>query len=102
MKMFLTLPLVAFTVASHASEQTQSCEQREAALQRQMGYAQEYNNRHEIAGLERAITEVKRHCRNSASRNGNAEEIRRREREVKELRQKLADAEDALDDARNN
>jgi hypothetical protein len=102
MKMFLTLPLVAFSVASHASDQTQNCEQRKASLQRQMSYAQEYDNKYEIAGLERAITEVKRHCRDSVSRNGNTEEIRRREREVKQLRQKLADAEDALDDARNN
>lgn len=98
----LTLVLAATCTIADAVAKTQSCEQRKEAIQRQMSYAKKYNNAHELAGLERALSEVKRNCRDPSWKYSDEDDIRQKERKVKELRKKLERAEADLDNARDD
>ena len=46
----------------------QTCAQKEAALNEQLGYAQQHNNSHQVAGLKKALAEVKENCTASSVR----------------------------------
>jgi hypothetical protein len=78
------------------------CEARKEAIQRQMHYAKKYENTHEMAGLERALSEVTRNCSDLSSRRSSESDIRRKERTVSKLRHALRTAEAELDEARSN
>ncbi|MEW5561937.1 DUF1090 family protein [Enterobacter asburiae] len=104
MKNIIYLILVLVAVPSFFTEavaKTQNCEQRKEAIRRQMSYAKKYNNTYEIAGLERALSEVKQNCRDPSKQYSDGDDIRRKERKVKELRKKLERAEADLDNARD-
>lgn len=94
----LILILAAAYPLTAAAASKQSCEQRKAAIQRQMSYAKKYNNSYELAGLERALNEVKRRCTDTSWRRD--DDIRQKERKVKALRRQLERAEADLKDAR--
>ncbi len=51
----------AFVGISQASE-SYGCERKLLALEKQLGYAEQYNNQHRILGLKRAIANVKQYC----------------------------------------
>ncbi|WMU73258.1 DUF1090 family protein [Enterobacter bugandensis] len=105
MKKILSLTFVlaaAGCTITEAVAKNQSCEQRKEAIQRQMSYAKKYNNAHELAGLERALSEVKRNCRDPSWRYSDEDDIQQKERKVKELRKKLERAEADLDNARDD
>lgn len=98
----LCLGLATTCIVAEATANTRSCEQRENAIRHQMTYAKKYNNSQELAGLERALAKVKRHCSNSSWQDNDEDEIRQKERKVETLRRKLDQAELDLDSARDD
>lgn len=57
----MTFLLVGFLTPS-ISMADYGCERKLAALEKQLSYAKQYGNAHRVAGLERAIMNVKTYC----------------------------------------
>ncbi|QGH61995.1 DUF1090 family protein [Serratia proteamaculans] len=96
----LILFLTTVGITADVEATSGRCEARKEAIQRQMYYAKKYGNTHEMAGLERALSEVTRNCSDLSSRRSSESDIRRKERAVSKLRHALQAAEAELDEAR--
>lgn len=105
----LILPFLAFAGASHAAAET--CASKQQKLETEIQYAQKHGNSHRVAGLKKALNDVKTHCTDAglaAERQKKVEEkearVQQRERELREAQEagktaKIADKQKKLDKA---
>lgn len=80
----------------------QGCQRKLANLEKQLGYAKQYNNTNRIRGLERAIANVKTYCgsgTNIDSTDAKAKDYYEAEKKLEkseEILEKIADAQQDL------
>lgn len=71
----------------------EGCEYKRQNLERQIDYAQAHNNIHRVAGLQEALRQVNEHCTDK-------QVLKRKERKFAEKRQKVAERQRELEQAR--
>lgn len=90
-----TLALVLLSTASFATlAQTplKGCAAKEANIQQQLDYAKAHNNSGRIAGLEKALSEVRANCTDASLQAQREENVREKEQKVAERQQELKEA----------
>lgn len=68
------------------------CAAKKAEIQQQLDYAKKYNNSGQIAGLEKALSEVNANCTETSLRAQREAALREKEEKVSEREQELNDA----------
>ena len=88
----LAIALLSLTSATQAAS---LCSEKEADIQREIGYAEKNHNQHRIDGLNKALKELRANCSDSGLRaehqkkiNKQKEEIAERKADLQEARQK--------------
>ena len=82
--------LLLTTVSSvHAAT---DCEAKRLDIEQQIDYARANDNKHRIAGLEKALSEVKAHCTDEGLRAEREVRVKEKENKVEEHRRELAEA----------
>lgn len=84
----MSLPL---TMAASAAELT-GCAAKEANVETQISYAKARGNSHEVAGLEKALKEIKSTCNDSTLKAQREQKIAEKSAKVAERKQELAEA----------
>lgn len=88
MKKFATvLTLMLSAGAFNAAHAAESCADKSAALQKEISIAQQYGNTQKVAGLKKALAEVKAHCTNGSV-------LADAQKKVSKLEKKVADKRD--------
>ncbi|HGN1707606.1 TPA: DUF1090 family protein [Providencia rettgeri] len=60
--LLITLSILFIPLSSQAGYKYYGCDKKLYQLEKQLKYAKAYGNRHRVAGLERAISNVKNNC----------------------------------------
>lgn len=88
----LAIALLSLTSATQAAS---LCSEKEADIQREIGYAEKHHNQNRIDGLNKALKEVRANCSDSSLKaehkkkiNQQKEEIAQRKADLQEARQK--------------
>lgn len=74
---------------AHAESLPGTCLQKEQDIQRQIDNARQHGNSARVAGLERALAEVKNHCTDEGLATKHQDNIAKQRQEVAERRQEL-------------
>ncbi|WP_241630633.1 DUF1090 family protein, partial [Rosenbergiella nectarea] len=72
---------------------------KEAALNEQINQAQQHNNSYQVAGLKKALAEVKDHCTASSVRRDAEQDIQKLQHKLKEKQQDLQESQHDLQQA---
>ncbi|MBT0717489.1 DUF1090 domain-containing protein [Rosenbergiella epipactidis] len=101
MKKQLSVPLLSLAalLMTQQAFAVQTCAQKEAALNEQLGYAQQHNNSHQVAGLKKALAEVKENCTASSVRQDAEQDVEKLQRKLKEKQQDLQESQQDLQKA---
>jgi hypothetical protein len=92
-KTTFALALIALpAVSAFAQSDLTGCEAKKAEIQTQLDYAKAHNNSGQIAGLEKALSEVNANCTDSSLRAQREADVRKKEQKVTEREQELTDA----------
>lgn len=75
------------------------CAIKAERIQKEIDYAKKYGNKHRIAGLEKALSEVKDNCTEASMQAEHAEKVLDKEKKVNEKQQKVAERERELAEA---
>ncbi|MBW4204110.1 DUF1090 domain-containing protein [Enterobacter cloacae subsp. cloacae] len=89
--MVFTLP----TLSAIAQSDLTGCEAKRAEIQSQIDYAQLHRNTYRLEGLKKALRETSAHCNDRSLQREREADIRKQER-------KVAEREDALQEARRD
>lgn len=81
----------AFSVLATPQAAT-GCEAKRQSIEQQIDYARAHNNDHRVAGLQKALSEVKENCTDEGLRAERKADIREKEQKVEERRRELAEA----------
>ena len=81
----------AFSVLA-APQAATGCEAKRQSIEQQIDYARAHNNDHRVAGLQKALSEVKENCTDEGLRAERKADIREKEQKVEERRRELAEA----------
>ncbi|MEP8455320.1 DUF1090 domain-containing protein (plasmid) [Enterobacter bugandensis] len=68
------------------------CEAKRQDIKQQIDYARANDNKHRIAGLEKALSELNTHCTDERLHAERESEVKDKELKVEERRQELAEA----------
>lgn len=68
------------------------CEAKRLDIEQQIDYARANDNKYRIAGLEKALSEVKAHCTDEGLRAEREVRVKEKENKVEERRRELAEA----------
>ena len=90
----LALTLFSLSTASFASS---LCMEKEKDIQREITYAEKHNNQNRINGLKKALSEVKDNCSDSELRANHQKKIAAQKAEVTESRHFLQEAKEKGD-----
>ncbi|WKX26115.1 DUF1090 family protein [Tatumella ptyseos] len=101
MKKSLSVSLLSLAtlLAAQQAFAVQTCAQKEAALNEQLSYAQQHNNSHQVAGLKKALAEVKENCTASSVRHDAEQDVEKLQRKLKEKQQDLQESQQDLQKA---
>ncbi|MGC0915012.1 DUF1090 domain-containing protein [Pantoea agglomerans] len=86
----LLLPLT-FT-AAHAASDLTGCAAKKQEIETQLSFARQHNNTHQVAGLEKALSEVNQNCTESSLLKQGQEKVAEKKLKVQEREQELAKA----------
>lgn len=90
--------LFAITVASlgmmsaAANAAAVTCASKQQSIEEQIQYAQQHNNTHRIAGLQKALSEVKSNCTEAGLRADLQKDVKEKQQKVAERQQELSEA----------
>ncbi|MEL4016280.1 DUF1090 domain-containing protein [Dryocola clanedunensis] len=85
----LAIALLSLTSATHAAS---LCSEKEADIQREIGYAEKHQNQHRIDGLNKALKEVRANCTDSSLRAEHQKKIDEQKEEIAERKADLQEA----------
>lgn len=88
----LVLPVLALSSAAFAAPQPESCVTKQQEIQTQLDYAHQHNNKNQINGLQKALSESKAHCTDAGLKADNAKHVAEKEKKVQEREQELKEA----------
>lgn len=91
------IPLFAFSAASFAAQQPQTCAAKQQEIKSQLEYAHQHNNKAQISGLQKALSESKAHCTDAGLQAENGRHIAEKQKKVQEREQELQAAQAAGD-----
>ena len=91
---FLSIALFAANVFASTQDCSEKvgCDAKECQIEKQLSEAKKADNSHEIAGLEKALEQVKEHCTNQDLKDELREKIADKEDEVAEHQDDLREA----------
>ena len=84
--------VIAFTPIFSVHAAT-GCEAKRQEITQQIDHAQSYGNKHRVAGLEKALSELNAHCTDEGLRLDREADVRKKEQKVEKRRQELAESE---------
>lgn len=84
-----SLLILAPVLSVHAAT---GCEAKRQDIEQQIDYARANDNKHRIAGLEKALSELNAHCTDKGLRAERESKIKDKELKVEERRQELTEA----------
>ena len=101
MKKRLSVPLLSLAalLVTQQAFAVQTCAQKEAALTEQLNEAQQHGNSHQVAGLKKALGEVKDHCTPATVRQDAEQDIQKLQRKLQEKQQDLKESQQDLQEA---
>jgi hypothetical protein len=85
----LAIALLSLTSATQAAS---LCSEKEADIQREIGYAEKHQNQHRIDGLNKALKEVRANCTDSSLRAEHQKKIDEQKEEIAERKADLQEA----------
>jgi hypothetical protein len=85
----LAIALLSLTSATQAAS---LCSEKEANIQREIGYAEKHQNQHRIDGLNKALKEVRANCTDSSLRAEHQKKIDEQKEEIAERKADLQEA----------
>ena len=85
----LALTLLSLACATQASS---LCGEKEADIQREIGYAEKHHNQSRIDGLNKALKEVRANCSDSGLRAEHKKKITKQKEEISERKADLREA----------
>ena len=89
----LSFCLLPFTfTAAHATSDLTGCAAKKQEIETQLSFARQHNNSGQVAGLEKALSEVNAHCTDSGLLQQRQEEVAEKKVKVQEREQELAKA----------
>lgn len=91
----LILSVGVFTSA-HAA---QSCASKASAIQKQITIAEQYGNSYKVAGLKRALADVKANCTNGSVLADAQKDVRKLEKKLAEKREDVSEVQADLKEA---
>ncbi|MTD40752.1 DUF1090 family protein [Erwinia sp. CPCC 100877] len=100
MKKFVTVLAVVASLGAMASAQAaESCAAKASALQKEIKIAQQYGNVWKVAGLKKALSEVKSHCTNASVLADAQKKVTKLEKKLAEKREDIAEVQSDLREA---
>lgn len=99
---FLFLLATAPAWASSGCEGVKGCDRKFCEIENKLNIAQKKGNKHQVAGLEKALQEAKRHCTDEGLREDLIEDIQDAKEDLAEYEADLREAEEDgdMDDRR--
>ncbi|MDL2209351.1 DUF1090 domain-containing protein [Desulfovibrio sp. OttesenSCG-928-O18] len=88
----LLLTLAVLVCATGPAWAAKNCKAKEEVLERKIALARERGNQHRVAGLEQALANVRRYCRDGSMRGKAGMNLADKREEVQERRQELEEA----------
>ncbi|MEA1064376.1 DUF1090 domain-containing protein [Erwinia sp. HR93] len=98
-KVISILAVVAALGAFTTAQAAESCAAKEAALQKEIRIAQQYGNYYKVAGLKKALAEVKAHCSNASVLADAQKQVAKLEKKLAEKRKDIAEVQADLREA---
>lgn len=107
----LMLPALALASTAYAAKPPETCATKQQAIKQQLEYAHQHNNKEQIAGLQKALSENQAHCSQPGLEKDQQqkiaekqEKVNERTRELKKMqaggnKQKIAKQQKKLDEA---
>lgn len=92
LSMLAALPIFALSSAAFAAPQPESCVTKQQEIQTQLDYAHQHNNKNQINGLEKALSESKAHCTDAGLKAENERHVAEKQQKVQEREQELKEA----------
>lgn len=90
-KLVSVLAVVAALGLSASAQAAESCASKTASLEKEISFAQQHGNLHKIAGLKKALAEVKAHCTDASVLADAKKEVKKLEKKVTEKREDIAE-----------
>jgi|SRR5476651_1267296 len=88
----LAIPLFALSAASFAASQPETCASKQQEIKTQLDYAHQHNNKDQISGLEKALSENKAHCTEASLKAEKEHHVSEKQKKVQEREQELKEA----------
>lgn len=88
----IALPVLILSSAALAAPQPEICVTKQQEIQTQLDYAHQHNNKSQINGLQKALSESKAHCTDAGLKAENARHVTEKQQKVKEREHELKEA----------
>lgn len=81
------------------AQAAQSCNDKAAAIEKEIRIAEQYGNYNKVAGLKQALSEVKMHCTDASVKQDAQKKVDKLEKKLSEKRRDVAQVENDLQKA---
>ncbi|MGC6388594.1 DUF1090 domain-containing protein [Ewingella sp. S1.OA.A_B6] len=88
----IAFPVLVLSSAAFAAPQPESCVTKQQEIQTQLDYAYQHNNKNQINGLQKALSESKAHCTDAGLKADNARHVAEKKQKVQERKDELKEA----------
>jgi chromosome segregation ATPase len=101
MKKLVTVLAVVASVGMFSTAQAaETCAAKSSALEKEIKIAQQYGNSYKVAGLKKALAEVKAHCTNASVLADAQKDVAKLEKKLAEKRDDVAEVQADLSEAK--
>ncbi len=98
-KIIIALAAVATLGAMTSVQAAESCATKASAIEKEIRIAKQFGNTYKVAGLEKALAEVKAHCTNSSVLADAKKDVTKLEKKLAEKREDVAEVQADLREA---
>lgn len=98
-KFVIALAAVATLGAMTSVQAAESCAAKATAIEKEIRYAKQYGNTYKVAGLEKALAEVKAHCTSGSVLADAQKDVAKLEKKLAEKREDVAEVQADLREA---
>ena len=89
------LPALTLATSVSAATQPETCASKQHEIKQQLDYAHQHNNKDQIAGLQRALSESQSHCSEKGLRADKQQKIAEKQEKVNERTRELKKAQES-------
>lgn len=90
-KLVSVLAVVASVGIFSTAQAAETCAAKSTALEKEIRIAQQYGNTNKVAGLKKALAEVKAHCTNDSVKADAQKKVTKLEKKLSEKREDIAE-----------